>query len=67
MAATDPVGNEKLGRTSSVFSTLLDDFETTPGIMRIEIKINSTSWNYNCIIDRKLQVSTLKKLYSFHM
>lgn len=32
MAAMDPVGNEKLGRTSSVFSTLLDDFETTPGI-----------------------------------
>lgn len=33
MAAMDPVGNEKQGRTSSVFSTLLDDFETTPGIV----------------------------------
>lgn len=34
MAAMDLAGNEKLDRTSSVFSTLLDDFETTPGNAR---------------------------------
>lgn len=34
MAATDLAANEKLDRTSSVFSTLLDDFETTPGNAR---------------------------------
>lgn len=49
-AAMDPVGNEKLGRTSSVFSTLLDDFETTPGITNASRFIESTNWN--CIINK---------------
>lgn len=63
MAAMDPVGNEKQGRTSSVFSTLLDDFETTPGIVLHFIE--STNWNYNWIINRKLQVSKLKNFIHF--
>lgn len=63
MAAMDPVGNEKQGRTSSVFSTLLDDFETTPGIVLHSVE--STNWNCNWIINRKFRVSNLKNFIRF--
>lgn len=62
-AAMDPVGNEKLGRTSSVFSTLLDDFETTPGITNASRFIESTNWN--CIINKISKWKTPFISYSY--